>query len=93
MGYLPEIANKIKNGERVERIVDSIRGTKGAAEAKTTIRLLDEVVDANFLNIINKYKNKLPQWAIGKGNFGCAEVTIEGITKMNILHIVQYRQR
>ncbi|QAS59363.1 hypothetical protein [Clostridium septicum] len=29
MGYLPEIANKIKNGERVERIVDSISGTKG----------------------------------------------------------------
>ncbi|AYE33985.1 TNT domain-containing protein [Clostridium septicum] len=33
MGYLPEIANKIKNGERVERIVDSIRGSKGVSEA------------------------------------------------------------
>ncbi|MEI4803426.1 deaminase domain-containing protein [Bacillus sp. FJAT-51639] len=54
---------------------------KGVAEAKTTIRLLDEVVNSNFLNIINKHKNKLPQWAIGKGNFECAEVTIEGITK------------
>ncbi|QAS62118.1 hypothetical protein [Clostridium septicum] len=32
MGYLPEIANKIKNGERVEKIVDSIRGAKGVAE-------------------------------------------------------------
>ena len=34
MGYLPEIANKIKNGERVERIVDSIRGSKGAGNPK-----------------------------------------------------------
>ncbi|MDU1315439.1 MAG: hypothetical protein E6940_15570, partial [Clostridium septicum] len=32
MGYLPEIANKIKNGERVERIVDSIRGSKGVSK-------------------------------------------------------------
>ncbi|UEC21374.1 EndoU domain-containing protein [Clostridium septicum] len=37
MGYLPEIANKIKNGERVERIVDSIRGTKGVSKAKIEI--------------------------------------------------------
>ena len=34
MGYLPEIANKIKNGERVEKIVDSIRGSKGAGNPK-----------------------------------------------------------
>ncbi|CAM2895347.1 deaminase domain-containing protein [Hathewaya histolytica] len=39
------------------------------------------MADVNFLNISNKYKNKLPQWAIGKGNFGCAQVTIEDITK------------
>ncbi|AYE35828.1 HNH endonuclease [Clostridium septicum] len=43
MGYLPEIANKIKNGERVERIVDSIRGSKGAAKA-----------DLDGIRIINK---------------------------------------
>ncbi|MDU1315424.1 MAG: AHH domain-containing protein, partial [Clostridium septicum] len=38
MGYLPEIANKIKNGERVEKIVDSIRGAKGAAEAVSKLK-------------------------------------------------------
>ena len=43
MGYLPEIANKIKNGERFERIVDSIRGSKGAAKA-----------DLDGIRIINK---------------------------------------
>ena len=48
MGYLPEIANKIKNGERVEKIVDSIRGAKGATEAVSKIR----TVSSDFLNYV-----------------------------------------
>jgi len=74
--YADEVGLIVKDAEKGVETVKLKGGIKGAAQAKTTIRLLDEVVDANFLNIINKYKNKLPQWAIGKGNFGCAEVSV-----------------
>ncbi|UEC21424.1 ribonuclease domain-containing protein [Clostridium septicum] len=49
MGYLPEIANKIKNGERFERIVDSIRGAKGGGNPEA-----HNVV--NYMKLKEQYK-------------------------------------
>ncbi|QAS59352.1 hypothetical protein [Clostridium septicum] len=55
MGYLPEIANKIKNGERFERIVDSIRGAKGGGNLKFKEGYDKHIIDVE--DIVRK-KNK-----------------------------------
>ncbi|QAS59366.1 hypothetical protein [Clostridium septicum] len=38
MEHLPQIANQVKNGGKVEKIVESIKASKGVAEAVSKIR-------------------------------------------------------
>ena len=81
MEHLPQIANQVKNGGKVEKIVESIKASNGAAEALTrkSVRLLDEVADVALLSRVKEIRGLLPSDLKRGGNFGIAKVEIQGI--------------
>jgi hypothetical protein len=49
-----------------------------------SMRLVDDVLDAGFLNKVNLFKSKLPTWAQGRKVFGYAETSIPGISRASL---------
>lgn len=43
--------------------------------------MVNAVLDADFIKKIDAFKGKIPTWAKTTGNFGYADVAIEGVEK------------